>query len=394
MNVIKGERVPIKCWTSHVEIEEEARQQLLNIATLPFIYRHLAVMPDVHYGKGSTVGTVLPTVRAIIPAAVGVDIGCGMQAVKTDLVASDLPDSLKELFHNIEGSIPVGFGKWNDIPEDVSNCWVNLFKDEFEVILDKYPSLKKANTFNQLGTLGGGNHFIEICLDENQVVWFMLHSGSRGIGNRIGNVFIDLAKEEMKRYFVNLPDEDLSYLPEGSVYFKDYMQALMWSQKFAKANRDLMMKKLVSVVESALGRSIKKDEMAINCHHNYVSIENHFNHNVYITRKGAVSAKKGELGIIPGSMGTKSFIVRGLGNADSFRSCSHGAGRVMSRNEAKKIVSTEEHVRALEGVECRKDDRTLDETPSAYKNIDDVMKSQEDLVEIVATLKQILCVKG
>lgn len=400
MKVIKTTGALIKAWTDGVLFEEEAQKQLQNLATLPFIHKHIAVMPDVHGGRGSTIGTVIATKKAIIPAAVGVDIGCGMMACKTSLKASDLPDDLSAMRSFIESMIPHGscpgkpkIGAWDEIPASTATAWANL-EPGFMKLCEQYPRLKNSNNINHLGTLGGGNHFVEICLDEEQNVWFMLHSGSRGVGNLIGRIFIDLAKKDMERYFINLPDKDMAYLPEGSEHYVPYLKAVNWAQFFAFTNREIMMCNLVGAVKTVLGREFDTRIEAINCHHNYVSFENHFGKKVTITRKGAVSAKEGEMGIIPGSMGAKSFIVRGLGNPESFNSCSHGAGRVMSRTKAKQLVDLKEHEASLSAVECKKDESTLDETPSAYKNIDDVMKAQADLVEIVYTLKQVLCVKG
>lgn len=393
MEIITTENVPLKCWTDGVLFEEEARKQLLNVANLPFVSSHLAIMPDVHAGKGCTIGTVMPTIGAIVPACVGVDLGCGMQAIKTSLVASDLPDNLHALRLQIERDVPHGFGKWEKVPAHIDESWKKLQPD-FDLICEKYPKFHKSNHLVHLGTLGGGNHFIEICLDEQQCVWVMLHSGSRGIGNAIGTYFIDLARKDMERYFINLPDKDLAYLPEGSETFSDYIKAVFWAQRFAKENRILMMKATTDALSRVLKKPIEFLCEAVDCHHNYISKEHHFNRNMYITRKGAVRAQKNELGIIPGSMGTRSFIVRGLGNPQSFNSCSHGAGRVMSRTKAKQIVSAGEHASDLSGVECRNDISTLDETPRAYKDIDAVMNAQKDLVEIVHTLKQVLCVKG
>lgn len=400
MNVIPTEGKPIKHWTEGVLFEEEAQRQLKQLATLPFIYKHIAVMPDVHAGIGSTIGTVLATKGAIIPAAVGVDIGCGMMACKTSLLAKHLPDNLSELRSLIESRIPHGsvpgspmVGSWGIVPEKVNRTWIGL-EPEFMSICERHPIIAKSNNRKHLGTLGGGNHFIEICLDEQQSVWFMLHSGSRGVGNLIGRTFIELAKKDMQKYFINLPDKDMAYLPNGSEHFISYIKAVNWAQEFASANRKIMMDILIGCVGDYLEVDFESSVEAINCHHNYVGFENHFDNNVWVTRKGAVSAKKGQMGIIPGSMGAKSFIVRGLGNEQSFHSCSHGAGRVMSRTKAKQLVDADIHAHDLQGVECRKDASTIDETPSAYKNIDDVMHAQRDLVEIVHTLKQVLCVKG
>ncbi len=394
--------VPIKLWTRGVPLEDEARKQLQNIAKLPFIHRWIAVMPDVHLGKGATVGSVVPTIGAIVPAAVGVDIGCGMIAARTTLVASDLPDNLAEIRSAIERAVPHGRtaqrhardkGAWDNAPELAVEGWSQLVAD-FDKICERHPRLKKTNNLKHLGTLGTGNHFIEICLDEAQRVWFMLHSGSRGVGNAIGTHFITLAKEEMRRWMINLPDVDLAYLPEGSQHYADYVFAVDWAQRYARINREIMMRHVVEAVRKVIPKPFDAQAEAVNCHHNYVNREHHFGKDVLVTRKGAVSARKGELGIIPGSMGAKSFIVRGLGNADSFHSCSHGAGRVMSRTQAKKLISLDDHLKATAHVECRRDADVVDESPAAYKSIDAVMEAQKDLVEIVHTLRQVVCVKG
>lgn len=398
--------VPIKSWTKGVPFEEEARRQLRNIATLPFIHKWVAVMPDVHLGKGATIGSVVPTVGAVIPAAVGVDIGCGMMAVKTSLKAAQLPDNLGGVRAAIEQAVPHGRsmgrgrravkrdkGAWGELPDDVSAAWQTLMPG-FERLCEQQKVLKNTNNAKHLGTLGTGNHFIEVCLDENEAVWFMLHSGSRGVGNRIGSHFIELARRDMERWFIHLPDKDLAYLPEGSEHFGQYVEAVAWAQEYARINREVMMARVIAAVRSEIPVAFETHVQAVNCHHNYVSREHHYGEDVLVTRKGAVSARKGELGIIPGSMGAKSFIVRGLGNDESFHSCSHGAGRVMSRTQAKKLVSLDEHVAATSGVECRKDAGVIDETPSAYKPIDKVMAAQSDLVEIVHTLRQVVCVKG
>lgn len=395
-------RHPVKAWTRGVSFDENSRQQLLNIATLPFIHKWIAVMPDVHLGKGATIGSVIPTVGAVIPAAVGVDLGCGMMATKTSLSAAQLPDSLAVLRSEIEKRVPHGraanfkvrdSGSWGQAPEDVVQAWLPL-SEGFQRLCEKHPCLKNTNNINHLGTLGTGNHFIEICLDEADAVWVMLHSGSRGVGNRIGTHFIELAKKDMERWFIHLPDKDLAYIPEGSEHFKNYLEAVGWAQDFALANRVMMMNNVLSAMRDVLPVPFSAELEAVNCHHNYISREYHYDKNVLVTRKGAVSAKLGEMGIIPGSMGAKSFIVRGLGNEESFCSCSHGAGRVMSRTQAKKLVSLAEHIQATAGVECRKDEEVIDETPSAYKPIEAVMAAQADLVEIVYTLKQVVCVKG
>lgn len=396
--------VPIKSWTRGVLFEETAREQVRKLTRMPFLFRHVAIMPDVHAGIGSTVGSVIATKGAIIPAAVGVDIGCGMCALKTSLRAEDLPDNLSAMRSAIEAAVPHGRtddggandrGAWGNVPDSVAASWKGL-QPGYDAILAKFQKVrgKTGKTVEQLGTLGTGNHFIEVCLDETGAVWFMLHSGSRGVGNRIGTTFINLAKEDMKVWMVNLPDQDLAYLPEGTQHFGDYWQALNWAQKFAAENRRLMMEAVVSAVRMQISKPFELEGEAINCHHNYASHEKHFGENVYVTRKGAVDASLGRLGIIPGSMGAKSFIVRGKGERESFHSCSHGAGRVMSRTQAKKTFSVADHEAATAGVECRKDESVLDETPAAYKSIDAVMAAQEDLIEIVTTLKQVLCVKG
>jgi tRNA-splicing ligase RtcB (3'-phosphate/5'-hydroxy nucleic acid ligase) len=401
--LIPTDNVPIKAWTNGVPFEAEAEAQLRRIASLPFIHQWVAVMPDVHAGIGATVGSVIASRRAVIPAAVGVDIGCGMMAVKTSLAASQLPDDLRPLRLAIEAAVPHGrtdHGGANDRgahgnpPAAVVAAWAEL-EPGYAAIAAKHQSATSAMRVNQLGTLGTGNHFIELCLDEAGAVWVMLHSGSRGIGNRIGSYFIERAKAEMRRWFVNLPDMDLAYLPEGSELFGDYLAAVGWAQQYARTNRELMMKATIDALRATgVLPEFTAHLEAVNCHHNYVSHERHFGANVIVTRKGAVRAQKGELGIIPGSMGAKSFIVRGKGNAESFTSCSHGAGRAMSRTKAKKTFTLEDHAAATAGVECRKDADVIDETPGAYKAIDDVMAAQADLVEIVYTLKQIVCVKG
>jgi len=395
MQVTKGTRALIKAWTDGVAFDSGAYDQVMNVTTLPFIHRHIAIMPDVHFGRGATVGSVIPTKGAIIPAAVGVDIGCGMVAARTSLRAAQLPDSLSAIRADIEAAVPVGAAQH----ESASGHADDTAFDGLVSIVAKHPAIgKMAKNVHekatlQSGTLGGGNHFIELCLDTEDRVWVMLHSGSRGIGNIIGRYFIEVAKEDMQIHHINLPDRDLSYLSEGTGQFDDYVEAVGWAQNYARANRETMMSLVLDVLAKDLPEFSIEDK-AINCHHNYVQRENHFGENVWLTRKGAVSARQGQLGIIPGSMGERSFIVRGKGNAESFNSCSHGAGRVMSRGKAKKEISLADHVAATEGVECRKDSGVLDESPAAYKNIDAVMKAQQDLVEVVHTLKQVLCVKG
>ncbi|HEY5993272.1 MAG TPA: RtcB family protein [Gallionellaceae bacterium] len=400
MEVANGK--PIKMWTEGVPVESDARVQLMNTAKMPFIYKHLAVMPDVHLGKGSTIGSVIPTQGAVIPAAVGVDIGCGMMAVRTTLKASDLPDNLHGLRSAIERAVPHGRsnsrsgrdrGSWDTPPQSVDAMWAHLVPG-FGRITEKHPRLKNTNNHKHLGTLGTGNHFIEVCLDEADAVWFMLHSGSRGVGNAIGTHFIELAQDDMREHIANLPDRDLAYLREGTRHFDDYIEAVGWAQDFARRNREVMMANVVAAARGVIAKPFETDAAAVNCHHNYVQKETHFGAEVLVTRKGAVSAQKGQLGIIPGSMGAKSYIVRGLGNAESFCSCSHGAGRTMSRNEAKRRYTVADQISATAHVECRKDEAVIDEIPMAYKDIDAVMQAQRALVEVVHTLRQVVCVKG
>ncbi len=392
--VTAGKAVPVKMWTRGVAVDEGAAVQLQRTAGLPFIHRHLAVMPDVHLGKGSTVGSVIPTRGAIIPAAVGVDIGCGMCAVRTNIAASDLPDSLGTIRSAIEAAVPVGQASHAEVPGAVGRRWQEGLMQRYEVIAAKHPEIVvKKSAALQIGTLGGGNHFIELCLDEVDQLWIMLHSGSRGIGNRIGQHFIAKARREMERLFIQLPDRDLAYLAEGSALFDDYVEAVGWAQDYAMENRQAMLEAVLAVLRGFFP-ALATVATAVNCHHNYVERESHFGAEIWVTRKGAVRARTGELGIIPGSMGAKSFIVRGKGDVESFHSCSHGAGRLMSRTEAVRRFTLGDHAQATAGVECRKDAGVIDETPGAYKDIDAVMAAQVDLVEIVHTLKQVVCVKG
>jgi len=384
--------VPVKIYTG--EIEPSARAQLVNISKLPIVHHHVAAMPDVHLGIGATVGSVIPTKGAIIPAAVGVDIGCGMIASRLSLTASDLDErNLQKVFNQISRDVPVGFGQHDDVVADPKP-----FKKGLQRILEKHPGVgkrvgKHSHWANQLGTLGGGNHFIEVCLDEAGRVWVMLHSGSRGIGNAIGSYFIELARKDAERNQLRLPDRDLAYFPEGAKHFDDYVEAVGWAQDYARANRAEMMGLVVEAMRRHLPAFEETDE-AVNCHHNYVERERHYGADVWLTRKGAIRARKGELGIIPGSMGARSYIVRGTGSAESFQSCAHGAGRKMSRNAAQKAFGVDDLKAQTAGVICRKDKGVLDEIPGAYKNIDEVMANQSDLVEVVHTLKQVLCVKG
>lgn len=405
VQIIHEGGAPIKAWIDGVPLEDAAKQQLINVASLPFIHHHVAAMPDVHWGMGATVGSVIPTRGAIIPAAVGVDIGCGMVAAQTSLTANDLPDNLSSVRSAIEKSVPHGRtnhggegdrGAWHNVPDAITQALTGNLAERLALISDKHPKISRAaqRAPRHLGTLGTGNHFIELCLDEENTVWVMLHSGSRGIGNQIGQYFIERAREDMRRWFINLPDDDLAYFPEGSQNFDDYIEAVEWAQNFAATNRSLMLAATMGAIESAFGRSFAWGSLAVNCHHNYVTREHHFNANVWITRKGAVRARVGDLGIIPGSMGARSFIVRGKGNPDSFHTCSHGAGRAMSRAEAKRRFTVADHEKATAGIECRKDAEVIDETPMAYKDIDAVMAAQADLVEVVHTLRQVVCVKG
>ena len=393
----------LKMWTKGVQVEEQAMDQLRNVAKLPFVYKHIAAMPDVHWGMGATVGSVIATKGAIVPAAVGVDIGCGMCAWRTTLKADQLPDNLHQLRLDIEAAVPHGRtdnggvndrGAWSDVPDEVSDRWKRL-SDRYAAIIAKHPKAATNNNARHLGSLGTGNHFIEVCLDEADYVWVMLHSGSRGVGNRIGTYFIERAKEEMRRWHIDkfLPDMDLAYLVEHSELFDDYVDAVHWAQDFAMENRLAMMEATLAAMRKTLPTFQITDE-AINCHHNYVAKENHFGANVLVTRKGAVRARNGDLGIIPGSMGTGSFIVRGRGNAESFCSCSHGAGRAMSRGEAKRRITLDDHRKAVAGIECRTDADVIDESPAAYKDISAVIAAQGDLIEVVHRLRQIVNVKG
>ncbi|MEO0375960.1 MAG: RtcB family protein, partial [Cyanobacteria bacterium P01_A01_bin.17] len=380
---------PIKAWIKGVDVGEEAIAQLKNVASLPFIYKHVAAMPDVHWGRGATIGSVIATKGAVVPAAVGVDLGCGMMALQTTLTANDLPDNLDAMRSAIESVVPHGRtnnggrgdrGAWHDLPDIVSNFWKG-FEARYQLIEAKHPKAISKNNARHLGTLGTGNHFIEVCLDECDRIWVMLHSGSRGLGNRIGSYFIRKAKQEMERYFIDqfLPDKDLAYLVEHSELFDDYVEAVAFAQDFALANRKVMMKRTLEAIRSVLPElEVSVTEMAVNCHHNYIRRESHYGNNVWVTRKGAVSAREDELGIIPGSMGTASYIVKGKGSRDSFCSCSHGAGRRMSRGQARREITLEQHEAALQGISARLDSEVLDESPAAYKDIDQVMAAQTD----------------
>ncbi len=388
----KDQRLPVKIWTDDIDYNTQA--QLSRVANLPFIHSHVAAMPDVHLGKGATVGSVIATDKAIIPAAVGVDIGCGMNAVRLSIKAEQLPDTLKPIRNAIESVVPLGPGGKHRNPQVAGGHDISM---RLSRILEKHTKISKMVKHDgfarQLGTLGSGNHFIELCLDENSDVWVMLHSGSRGIGNKIGMYFIELAKREMEKWMIHLPDKDLAYLAEGSDHYDDYIEAVSWGQDYARLNRAHMMKAVLGVLAKHLPEFSITQE-AINCHHNYVEMENHFGKNVWITRKGAIRARKDDLGIIPGSMGDKSYIVRGKGEPDSFCSCSHGAGRRLSRAAAAREYKVADLVAATEGIECRKDSGVIDEIPMAYKPIDEVMDNQTDLVDVVHVLKQVVNVKG
>ena len=386
--------VPVKAWTRGVSVDERALEQLRKTASLPIVHGWVAAMPDVHVGIGATVGSVVPTKGAVIPAAVGVDIGCGMSAVCTSLTAGDLPDSLKGLRTAIEMRVPVGRGSFKRAPAGQLEVWAHL-GPRYEKLRAARPALSHREPEKQLGTLGTGNHFVEVCLDEADRVWFMLHSGSRGLGNRFGTVFIEQAREDMRAHARNLPDEDLSYFEEGTAHFDEYVEAVTLAQEYAAQNRRLMMEAVIEAAKST--RRLPEFSaalMAVDCHHNYVTREHHFGEDLLVTRKGAVRAGLGELGIIPGSMGARSYIVRGKGNPQSYQSCSHGAGRAFSRTAARAAFTLEQHVEATKGIECRKDAGVLDETPAAYKPIEAVMAAQADLVEVVHTLRQVVCVKG
>ncbi len=386
-------RVPVKVFTDAVE--PAARAQLVNISRLPIVHHHVAAMPDVHLGIGATVGSVIPTLKAIIPAAVGVDIGCGMMATRLSLTGNEIDETaLRKVFAQVSRDVPVGFGQHGD--RDARTDTAKEFNKDLRKILQRHPGIekrmgKKSSWVHQLGTLGGGNHFIEVCLDEENRVWAMLHSGSRGIGNAIGTYFIELAKKDSQD--IQLPDRDLAYFREGAKHFDDYVEAVGWAQEYASANRDEMMDLVLGAMRRHLP-SFEVTEEAVNCHHNYVERESHYGEKVWLTRKGAIRARKGELGIIPGSMGTRSYIVRGKGSKESFDSCAHGAGRLMSRTAAQKQFGVDDLINQTQGVICRKDKGVLDEIPGAYKSIDEVMANQADLVEVVHTLKQVLCVKG
>lgn len=393
--IIASQRVPVKIWTD--EVDDKSRVQLSNIASLPFIHHHVAAMPDVHLGIGATIGSVIATHKAIIPAAVGVDLGCGMVAARLSITANELDEkALKKVFDQISRDVPVGRDQHRD--DRVLVEAAKPFEPGLKSLTDRHPELLKAfgkfsKWANQMGTLGGGNHFIEVCLDETEQVWVMLHSGSRGIGNAIASYFIALARKDMERWMIQLPDRDLAYFPEGSEHFADYLEAVHWAQEYAMQNRTAMLELVLAALQRHLPPFTVTTE-AVNCHHNYVAQEHHYGENVWVTRKGAIRAREGDLGIVPGSMGARSFIVRGLGNPESFCSSAHGAGRKMSRTAAEKQFTVADMVAQTQGVICRKDKDVIDEIPGAYKDIDQVMANQSDLTEILHTLKQVVCVKG
>ncbi|MEM7553658.1 MAG: RtcB family protein [Cyanobacteria bacterium P01_A01_bin.84] len=381
---------PVISWANH-ELGEKEAKMAKNVASLPFVFKHVALMPDVHLGKGALVGSVIATKEAIIPAAVGVDIGCGMSAIKTSFRGEKLAGKLKKIRQDIEAAIPTGFDENKEVEKSATNWqhWSD-FKDLHRGVQDL-----ETKSQRQLGSLGGGNHFIEVCIDEENQVWLMLHSGSRNIGNKLAQCHINTAKELGKMAGNKLPDPDLSYFVTQTPEFQAYWHDLQWAQEYARYNRDVMMAKFKRIIEKHLaGGKAMKPLLEVNCHHNYAEKEVHFGEDVYVTRKGALRAQKEDYGIIPGSMGAKSYIVKGKGSIHSFCSCSHGAGRLLSRTKAKKTYTLDDLVEQTNGVECRKDEGILDEIPSAYKPIEQVMKNQSDLVEVVATLKQVLCVKG
>lgn len=394
-SVLNKGKVPVKIWIPMQDIESAALTQLSNMANLPFLFKHIAAMPDAHMGNGACVGSVVATKDAIMPAAVGVDIGCGMCAVKTDLNMNQIMDKLPKIRASIERSIPLGMDYNRKITTNVKNWngWANWSS------LTKGDDALKQRAMSQLGSLGGGNHFIEICLDSDNNVWVMLHSGSRNVGKTVAERHINDAKRLMSEKHISneeLPDRELAYFVAQDMEFQNYIKDVQWCQDYAAQNRVEMMNRVMKDISHAVGMGGAPIGrlLEVNCHHNYIAHEFHFGEEVLVTRKGAVKAALGDLGIIPGSMGAKSYIVKGLGNADSFCSCSHGAGRRMSRGEAKRTFTLDDLAKQTAGIECRKDEGVIDEIPSAYKDIDVVMANQSDLVEVVATLKQVMCVKG
>lgn len=402
MKVLTDSKFPVKMWTDGVPVEADAKKQLLMAANMPFIFKHIAVMPDVHVGSGSTVGCVIPSINAVAPATVGVDIGCGMIAARSDLKREQFVGYEEKLFNLIHAAVPTGrsdnggrndTGSWQGtIPNAVQVAWGGMLFEEFEKLIANEPRINHPRPLGQLGTLGTGNHFIELSEDEEGFVWIALHSGSRGPGNRIGSVYTSIAKELCAKWFIELPQAELAFLPRDTAEFYWYCEAVKWAQRYAMINRKLMLNTVKEVIAGLFSHPTWTKE--INCHHNYISWERHFGQNIMVVRKGAVKASEGTLGFIPGSMGARSFVVEGLGNRESFTSCSHGAGRVMSRTAARAAISKEQHAEATRGVTCCKDERVIDESPSAYKDIDAVMAAQADLVRPIHTLKQFVCVKG
>ncbi len=385
---ISGAKAEVLSWVDH-GLSAEEQNMIQNVSRLPCLFKHVALMPDAHLGIGSMVGSVIATKDAVIPATVGVDIGCGMMAVRTPFESGILEGKLKELRSQIERTIPVGF-KWHKEPTAESLAW-HRWKD-FDSLHAGVRD-RKSRAMNQLGTLGGGNHFVEVCLDTDDRIWLMLHSGSRGIGNEIATRHIETAKYLHR--LSELPDPNLAWFVKGTDEFRNYWHDLEWAQSYAFKNREIMMKRLLYQFNRMFNKGEDfMPEVTVNCHHNYVAEERHYGEKVYVTRKGAINAESGRYGIIPGSMGAKSFIIKGLGNRESFNSCSHGAGRRMSRTEAKKRFTKQDLEQQTIGVECRKDKGVVDEIPGAYKDIDKVMRNQRDLVEVVAELKQVVCVKG
>jgi tRNA-splicing ligase RtcB (3'-phosphate/5'-hydroxy nucleic acid ligase) len=381
---------PVLSWANHPLGKDESKMAK-NVASLPFIFKHVALMPDVHLGKGALVGSVVATKEAVIPAAVGVDVGCGMAAIKMPFKGDKLEGKLKKIRLDIEAAIPTGFNENKDVEKAVVN-W-----QHWRQFNDLHPGVQDLETkaMRQLGSLGGGNHFIEVCIDTENQVWLMLHSGSRNIGNKLASCHINTAKDLAKMALINLPDPDLAYFIAGTPEFEAYWRDLQWAQEYAKMNRDIMMARFKRIIEKHLaGGKVTKPLLEVNCHHNYAEKEVHFGEEVIVTRKGAVRAQQDDYGIIPGSMGAKSYIVKGKGCCESFHSCSHGAGRLLSRNKAKNVYTLDDLIKQTEGVECRKDEDVLDEIPGAYKSIEQVIENQSDLVEVVATIKQVVCVKG
>lgn len=387
----------ICCFLPVDTIESQAIDQLKNIADMPFIHKHVAVMPDCHLGMGATVGSVIATKGAIIPAAVGVDIGCGMIAVKTKYFAKDLPDNLQELREGIERRVPVSAGGYNNKITNTAENRIMLLANK-AIESNNSPELFDKKWIYQLGSLGSGNHFIEISLDENDQMWVVLHSGSRGIGNKMAMNHIKVAQKLMSDMHITLKDRDLAYLPENMPGFKEYISDLHWAQDFAKFNRDEMMDRVMTQLSYTFfnedGHQEEIELERINCHHNFTQMEHHFGKNVWITRKGAIQMQQGQLGVIPGSMGTRSYIVSGLANPMSFHSAPHGAGRRMSRTQAKKTFTMEDLEVAMKGIEFKHNEAFIDEIPGAYKDIDQVMENSKPLVEIKHVLRQILNIKG